>query len=84
MKPTLSRYRTSFLVQNILSSSFVHMCVYIYIHTHVYLVIFICGLLGLRWCMHGLSLVAVSSGYSLVVVCGLLIAVAFLVVKHRP
>ena len=37
MKPTLSRYRTSFLVQNILSSSFfVHMCVCIYIYIYIY------------------------------------------------
>ena len=59
MQPTLSRYRTSFLGQNTLSS--------------VCLFIFIFGLLGLHWCMHGLSLVAV---------CGLLTAVAFLAVEH--
>ena len=68
MQPTLSRYRTSFLGQNTLSS--------------VCLFIFIFGFLGLHWCMHGLSLVAVSSGYSLVAVCGLLTAVAFLAVEH--
>ena len=33
--------------------------------------------------LHGLSLVAVSGGYSLVAVCRLLITVASLVVKHR-
>ena len=33
--------------------------------------------------MHRLSLVAASSGYSLVEVCGLLIAMASLVVEHR-
>ena len=32
---------------------------------------------------HGLSLVALSRGYSLVELFGLLIAVAFLVVEHR-
>ena len=32
---------------------------------------------------HGLSLVVESGGYSLVVVCGLLIAVASLVASHR-
>ena len=38
--------------------------------------------MGLR-CGCGLSLVAVSRGYSLVIVLRLLIAVASLVVKHR-
>ena len=32
----------------------------------------------------GFSLVAVSGGYSLVALCGLLIAVASLVAKQRP
>ena len=40
------------------------------------------ALLSLRCCI-GFSLVSVSGGYSLVVVCGLLIEVAFLVVEHR-
>ena len=39
-------------------------------------------MLGLH-CCSGFSLVAASGGYSLVAVCGLLIAVASLVVEHR-
>ena len=38
-------------------------------------------MLGLHWCS-GFSLVAASRGCSLVVVCGLLIAVASLVMQH--
>ena len=40
-------------------------------------------MLGLCGC-EGFSLVAVSGGYSLVVVCGLLIAAASLVAEHGP
>ena len=46
-----------------------------------YLSIFGCA--GVFVAVHGLSLVAVSGGYSLVVVHGLLIVVASLVVGHR-
>ena len=42
---------------------------------------FILALLGLP-CSAGFSLVVASEGYSLVVVCGLLIAMASLVVEH--
>ena len=38
---------------------------------------------GLSCCIHGLSLVVASRGYSLVVVNGLLTAVASLVAEHR-
>ena len=41
------------------------------------------AVLDLHGCM-GFSLVAVSGGYSLVALCGLLIAVASLVAKQRP
>ena len=40
------------------------------------------AVLGLSCCV-GFSLVVTSGGYSLVAVCGLLIAVASLVVEHR-
>ena len=44
MKPTLSSYRTSFLVQNILSSSFfLHMCVYIYTCIFIYFYLWLPG-----------------------------------------
>ena len=43
--------------------------------------LFILAVLGLHCCM-GVSLVVVSGGYSLVVVCGLLIVVASLVEEH--
>ena len=46
----------------------------------------LCCCCWLHWVfnvMHRLSLVAVSWGYSVVAVCGLLIAVAFLVAERR-
>ena len=45
--------------------------------------IYLLTVLGLR-CCSGFSLVAVSRGYSLVAVHGLLIEVASLVVEHGP
>ena len=47
-----------------------------------FIILFIClAVMGLRWC-RGFSLVAASTGYSLVVMCGLLIVVASLAVEH--
>ena len=46
------------------------------------LYLFILAVLGLHCCI-GVSLVVASGGYSLVVVCGLLVVVASLVVEHR-
>ena len=51
-------------------------------HTLRYLSIIIFAVLGLHCCA-GFSLVAVSKGYPLVAVCGLLVAVTSLVAEHR-
>ena len=48
---------------------------------HVYFYLFIFGCAGSSL-LHGLSLVVVSRGYSLVAVCGLLTALASLVAEH--
>ena len=48
---------------------------------HVYFYSFIFGCAGSSL-LHGLSLVVVSRGYSLVAVCGLLTALASLVAEH--
>ena len=52
--------------------------IYIYIHTIYFLVLAVLGL-----CCTSFSLVAGSGGYSLVVACRLLIAVASLTAEHR-
>ena len=46
-------------------------------------VLLIFGCVGFSLLFEGFSLVAVSRGYSLVVMCGLLISVASLLVGHR-
>ena len=56
-----------------------HHVFFFLIYTFVYLFM---AMLGLCGCV-GFSLVAASNGYSLVVVHGLLIAVASLVAEHR-
>ena len=48
----------------------------------LFVYLFITSELGLRYCM-GFSLAAESWGYSVVVACGLLTAVASVVVEHR-
>ena len=46
------------------------------------IILFIFGCAG-SLLLHGLSLAVAGQGYSLVVVCGLLIVVASIVVEHR-
>ena len=46
------------------------------------IILFIFGCAG-SLLLHGLSLAVADQGYSLVVVCGLLIVVASIVVEHR-
>ena len=53
--------------------------IYLLLNLFVYLSLAVLGL----YCCMGFSLVAVSRGYSLVAVHGLLIAVASLAVEHR-
>ena len=48
---------------------------------HLFIYLFIFGCTGSRCCI-GFSLVAVSKGYSLVAMCGLLIVMASLVAQH--
>ena len=67
-----------------LSDSLYTFYIYIYIFIYSFLVrfFFFLAVLGLH-CCPGFFLVVVNGGYSLVVVHGLLIAVAFLVAGHR-
>ena len=55
---------------------------YIYIHTNLFIYLFIFGYVGSSLLL-GLFLVGVSGGYSLAMVLGLLIMVASLIVEHR-
>ena len=72
LKPSDTSFWTVFLGSNL--EHYLLKCIYIFIYFWLCLV-FIAG--------HGLSLVAESSGYSLVVVHGLPIAMASLVVEHE-
>ena len=63
-----------------------YICVYIYIYLFIYLYIYLFIYFWLCWIFivaHGLSLVVMSGGCSLVALHGLLIVVASLVAEHR-
>ena len=57
--------------------------IFVYIYIYIFIYLFIYGYAGSSL-MCRLPLVLMSRGYSLVVVCGLLTVVAFLVVEHGP